>query len=106
MYMKKRSKRIRPIPLDINNPKCPREVIHSNIADIIRDMYSDSGCKVHFSLRKFLDRYPKGRGYEWESRVLTTLLNKPIELVEQWVNCGLPRGFFRAELRSYLKQHK
>lgn len=55
-------------------------------------------------LSRFLETQPEGRGVDWQQRVMDALQDKPIELIKRWVDKGLPRGFFRAEIRGYLKQ--
>ena len=95
-----------PIPLDITDPRCPREVIYSLIADAIRYQYNETKIEPHPMLEEYLAKYPEGRGHDWEQRVMDGLTNQPIELIERWVNNGLPVGFFRAECRAYLNQRK
>jgi hypothetical protein len=93
-----------PIPLDIDDPRCPREVIHSLVADSIRHQYNEAGMPPDPSLLAFLEAHPEGRGYDWQRRVMEGLVDKPVALIENWVKEGLPRGLCRAEVRAYLKQ--
>jgi hypothetical protein len=95
-----------PIQLDINNPGCPREVIDNEIADIIRDLYSSKGIKLNPLLQKFIDKYPAGRGDQWQKSVYQELIDKPINLIEDWLDHGLPRGLWRSYTRIYLNERK
>lgn len=95
-----------PIPVDINNPERPKIVIHNNVADMIRDAYRSSNMKPDPMLKQFLDEYPDGRGYEWQQNVYNELQDKPIELIEDWVEHGLPDGLWRTKTRAYLTSRK
>jgi len=92
-----------PIPVDINRPRCPIAVINSNIADMIRDEYTLNGLKPDPELIQFLDQHPPKRGYEWQERVYNELQDKPIELIEEWIDNGLPFGLWKGKTRMLLK---
>jgi hypothetical protein len=96
--------KITKIPVNINDPECPRIVIDSDVADSIYTAYSDAGVSIPDELINFVEQYPRYLGYEWQAEVMRQLddENIPIELIERWLNI-MPSGLCRAEIRAIFK---
>ncbi len=95
-----------PLTFDLNVPVCPREVIHCDVADMIRSAYMDVGMTDDIPpvLGIYISRLIPGRGYDWQERVVKSLIEKgDVALAERWVNEGLPAGLWRAELRGWIR---
>ena len=93
------------IPVNLDDPRCPREVIHHKVADIILDLYRSNRMDPHPDLEKFLTTFPGAKGYEWEQTVVSDLVERgDVNLAKRWVETGLPQGLFRAELRGWIKE--
>lgn len=92
------------IPLEINNPYCPKEIVHNNVADSIRKTYRDSKVMPDPQLRQFLDEYPEGKGYEWQKMAYSELIDKSAELIITWINYEIPDDLLRERIKQLFEK--
>ena len=95
-----------PIHVNLDDPRCPPDVIHSIVADMIRMTIQDDKLDIDPLLNKFLDIYPSGAGYEWQKSVVDQLYDKPLDIIKPWVYGGLPKGLFRSQLKLHLEERE
>jgi hypothetical protein len=99
-----------PIPVDPFSLKLPREVIDCNVADDIRDYYSQYRGEISIptAFHKFLKKHSETyRGREWEVDLLERLTSGdiPLDIVEQWISI-YKAPYFRGHLRVWLRNQK
>jgi hypothetical protein len=61
--------------------------------------------KLPDEIKKFVENNPEEPAQSWAERLMESSFDMPIEELEKWV-INMPGGFFRAEMRSMLKQRK
>jgi len=92
------------IPLDINNPEIPSEVLLSNLASQIREICSGYRIPIPVELKAYVEKHDNDMaGYDWMTRLQAGIDDMSTELLVQWVSIlpsCLCRGFMRAALKK------